>query len=139
MAGLSRWAYTRTVIARARVWSCVLAACAVAAAAGTAAGSTRTGVLAGTALAAPAAPVCMPRVPCMRPAAGVVLAFTRAGIVRARATTDTHGSYRVSLAPGAYRVRVTRPAGVRRLTPATVSAVAGEVKRVNFYLDTGIR
>jgi hypothetical protein len=81
----------------------------------------------------------MPRVPCMRPAAGIVLAFARAGVVRARATTGVDGSYRVSLAPGAYRVRVTRPANVLRLTPARVFVAAGEAKRVTFYLDTGIR
>lgn len=81
----------------------------------------------------------MPRIPCLHPAAGVVLAFVRAGVVRARVTTATDGNYRVSLAPGAYRVRVTRPAGVSRLTPATVSVAAGQAKRVNFYLGTDIR
>jgi carboxypeptidase family protein len=81
----------------------------------------------------------MPRVPCMRPAAGVVLAFARAGVVRAHATTGADGSYRVSLAPGSYRVRATRPAGVSRLTPTTVSVAAGQAKRVNFYLSAGIR
>jgi hypothetical protein len=81
----------------------------------------------------------MPRVPCMHPAAGVVLAFARGGVVRQRATTAVDGSYRISLAPGTYRVRVARPAGVLRLTPATVSVAGGETKRVTFYLDSGIR
>ena len=116
-----------------------LAACVTAVVCGTAAGATRSGVLHGTVLAAPATPVCMPRVPCMRPAAGVVLAFSRAGVVRARTTTDADGTYRVTLAPGAYAVRVTRPSGVRRLNPATVRVDAGQTRRVTFYLDTGIR
>jgi hypothetical protein len=81
----------------------------------------------------------MPRVPCMRPAAGVVLAFSRGGIVRARATTAADGSYRVALAAGTYGVRVVRPAGVRRLNPASVRLSAGEIRRVTFYLDSGIR
>ena len=90
-------------------------------------------------LAAPAAPVCMPRVPCLHPASGVVLVFVRGGVVRQRVTSAVDGSYRVLLAPGTYRVRVVQPAGVRRLTPASVSVVAGETKRITFYLDTSSR
>jgi hypothetical protein len=81
----------------------------------------------------------MPRIPCMRPAAGVVLAFSRADAVQARVTTVSDGSYRVALAPGLYAVRVVRPTGVRRLTPATVRLYPSQVKRLTFYLDTGIR
>jgi len=81
----------------------------------------------------------MPRIPCMRPAPGVVLALSRGGLVRGRVTTGADGSYRVALAPGAYSVRVARPAGVRRLTPSSVTAAGGQVRRVTFYLDTGIR
>ena len=117
----------------------MLAVCALAAGSGTAAGATRSAVLQGTVLVAPAAPVCMPRVPCMRPAAGVVLAFSRAGAVRARVTTTADGSYRLALAPGRYAVRVIRPTGIHRLSPAVVTLSAGQVKRTTFYLDTGIR
>ena len=81
----------------------------------------------------------MPRVPCMRPAAGVVLAFSRGGDVRARVTTAAAGTYRVALRPGTYTVRVIRPTGVRRLNPSSVHVAAGEVRRVTFYMDTGIR
>lgn len=126
------------MIARPRVWGVVFAVC-ILGVGGTAAGSTRSAALRGTVLAAPAAPVCLPRVPCLHPAPGVVLAFARAGVIRTRVTTGADGSYHVSLAPGTYRVRVMRPAGVRRLTPATVSVAAGESKRVTFYLDSGIR
>jgi hypothetical protein len=127
------------VFARPRVWGGALAAFLLLVGSGTAAGGTRSAVLRGNVLVAPAEPVCMPRVPCMRPAAGVVLAFSRGGIVRARATTAADGSYRVALAAGTYGVRVVRPAGVRRLNPASVRLSAGEIRRVTFYLDSGIR
>jgi hypothetical protein len=117
----------------------VIAACVAVVASGSAAGATRSGVLHGTVLLAPATPVCMPRVPCMRPAPGVVLAFSRGGLVRARATTDADGTYRVTLRPGTYGVRVVRPTGMHRLNPASISVSASQVKRVTFYLDTGIR
>jgi hypothetical protein len=75
----------------------------------------------------------------MRPAPGVVLAFSRDGVVRSRVTTGADGSYRVTLAAGAYRVRVSRPPGIRRLTPSSVTLAGGQVKRVTFYMDIGIR
>jgi hypothetical protein len=132
--------YTAGVVARPRVWGGVLAAASLlAAGSGTAAGGTRTAVLHGNVLLAPATPVCMPRIPCMRPAPGIVLAFSRGGLVRARVTTAVDGSYRLELAPGAYSVRVTRPSGIRRLSPSGVTLAGGQVKRVTFYLDTGIR
>ena len=81
----------------------------------------------------------MPRVPCLRPAAGVVVAFRRAEVVRARVTTARDGSYHVLLAPGTYAVRVTDRLGVRRPKPAAVTVSAGHMKRVSFYLDSGIR
>jgi hypothetical protein len=127
------------VVARPCASSVLAALVAAVAAAGTAAGATRTGELSGFVLSAPAAPICMPRVPCLRPAGGVVLTFTRRGIVRAHATTAKDGSYKLILAPGTYAVRVTERAGVRRPTPAAVTISAGQVNRVTFYLDSGIR
>jgi hypothetical protein len=70
----------------------------------------------------------------MHPAAGVVLAFVRRGLVRARVTTTQNGSYRVALAPGRYVVRSARP-----VLPATVTLSSSQVKHLTFYLDTGIR
>ena len=122
------------MFARPRVWGGVLAACVLATVGGTAAGSTRSAVLQGNVLLAPATPVCMPRVPCIKPAGNVVLRFVRRGVVRARVKTAADGSYRLELAPGMYAVRA---AG--RLTPPTVAVSAGQVKRVTFYMDTGIR
>jgi hypothetical protein len=112
----------------------VLAACVVLIGSGTAAGGTRSAVLHGTVLEAPAAPICMPRVPCLKPGAGVVLAFVRRGVVRARVTTASDGGYRVALAPGRYVVRSARP-----VIPAAVMLTPNQTRRVTFYLDTGIR
>jgi hypothetical protein len=89
-------------------------------------------------LRAPVEPICMPRVPCIRPAAGVVLAFTRGGRVEARVTTAMNGNYHVLLRPGIYGIRVTRPA-TRRVNPTQVRVYAGQLRRVNVYIDTGIR
>ena len=127
------------MFARPRVWGGVLAVCVLAAASGNAAGATRSAVLHGTVLLAPATPVCMPRVPCMKPAAAVVLTFSRGGVVRARAVTASDGGYRVALAPGTYAVKVTRPAATSRLAPAKVVLAPNQVRRLTFYLDTGIR
>ena len=80
----------------------------------------------------------MPRVPCMRPAAGVVMTFSRAGRDRARVRTASDGGYRVLLAPGIYRIRVARPfAG--RVKPAEATVHANQLRRLNMYLDSGIR
>lgn len=106
---------------------------------GSVAAATRSGVLSGYALVAPAEPICMPRVPCSRPASGIVLTFTRHDAVRARVTTAADGSYRVTLAPGTYTVKVTHPVPIRVLRPTSVTVAAGHVKRVTFYLDSGIR
>ena len=127
------------MVARLSACAVLAATVAVNAAAGTAAGTNRTAQLSGFVLSAPAEPICMPRVPCLRPAAGTGLVFTRGGIVRARTTTGKDGSYKLVVVPGTYAVRVTDSSGVRRPTPAAVTISAGQVKRVTFYLDSGIR
>ena len=87
----------------------------------------------------PVTPVCMAEVPCSRPAAGIVLAFSRKGRARAHVTTAKDGTYRVMLFAGTYGVRVTHPSNTRPIKPASVTVDAGRIKRVNFYIDTGIR
>lgn len=86
----------------------------------------------------PVTPVCMAGVPCSRPAAGIVLAFSRRGSERAHVTTSKDGTYRVMLAAGTYSVRVVHPS-TRRVEPASVMVAGGRIRRVNFYIDTGIR
>jgi hypothetical protein len=104
-----------------------IAACLLVFAVGSAAGATRAGVLHGTVLAAGSEPICMPRLPCLHPASGVVLAFSRGGVVRARVTTRAGGTYRVALLPGTYRVL--------GFSPSPVRVVAGKVMRVTFHAN----
>jgi hypothetical protein len=79
--------------------------------------------------------VCIAGRPCSKPAAGVVLTFSRAGRAAARATARANGSYRARLAPGLYAAR----ASYGRLEPATVRVGPGAMRRVDFSIDTGIR
>ena len=100
------------------------------------AGATATpSGLFGVVTAGPTTPVCVAGRPCTKPAAGVVLTFSRAGAPVVRATTHSDGSYRLRLAPGLYAVR----ASVGRLGPATVRVRTGAARRVDFSIDTGIR
>jgi hypothetical protein len=80
----------------------------------------------------------MPRLPCLRPAVGVLLTFSRAGKDRAHVTTAADGKYRVLLAPGTYRIHVSRKIA-RRISPSDVIVHASRVSRLTIYLDTGIR
>ena len=113
-----------------------LATIAAALTATTAAGATtaRSGLF-GTVTRGPITPTCVAELPCTAPATGAVLSFTRGGVVVARVTVRSDGSYRVRLAPGPYAVR----SSVRRLDPAAVIVRAGFAKRVDFSIDTGIR
>jgi hypothetical protein len=83
----------------------------------------------------PITPVCKVGRPCDAPAAGVVLSFSRAGIVR-RVTTDARGHYRIALAAGTYAVAISRGG---RLDPTRVTVRAGGFRHVDFDVDTGIR
>jgi hypothetical protein len=67
---------------------------------------------------------------------------TPSGAAAATATTNAQGQFSVSLAPGAYVVRVAIVAGMpglRQVTPGQVAVVAGETTAITIELDTGIR
>ena len=89
----------------------------------------------GTVRIGPTTPVCRAEVPCSKPAAHVLLSFTR-GRARVQVRTDALGRYRVRLAPGTWtfttRIGI-RPTPTRFVVPRAVSA------RRNFSIDTGIR
>ncbi|HST15330.1 MAG TPA: hypothetical protein VLJ44_10830 [Gaiellaceae bacterium] len=89
----------------------------------------------GTVRIEPTRPVCRQGVPCAKPAAHLLLSFSR-GQVHVQARTDTLGRYRVRLAPGTWTLSTgvgIRPAPIRFVVPHAASA-----KR-DFSIDTGIR
>ena|SRR5689334_20316349 len=92
-------------------------------------------LLHGTVRIGPTTPVCRAEDPCSRPAADVLLSFSRAA-AQVRVRTDALGRYRVRLAPGTWtfstRVGI-RPTPIRFVVPRAVSA------RRDFSIDTGIR
>ena len=92
--------------------------------------------LPGVATKGPTTPVCRDDVPCSAPAAGVTILFTHAGLRRG-VTTDAHGRYRVVLPPGRYAVEIPRQRF--GFQPRSVRVVTGRYRRVDFFLDTGIR
>ena len=96
--------------------------------------------LRGTVVCSPSRPVCVEDAPCTKPAAGLVLVFSRAGAVVARTTTRADGSYRVPLRPGAYTVRA--PAAPRvgaGVKPRLVRVPKDRFARVDFVVDTGLQ
>jgi hypothetical protein len=98
---------------------------------------TKSG-LRGVVMRGPTKPVCDETDPCEEPAAGIVLRFTRNGVVVARVRTGSAGGYRVKLRPGRYGVTTRRRPGVG-FSPAVVRVPSGRVARVDFHLDTGLQ
>src|SRR3954463_7720544 len=92
------------------------------------------GALWGTVTVGPLTPVCRAGTPCDGPAKRATLTFTR--LSRSVAVkTDSAGRYRITLAPGTWRVRASVGMSMR---PASVPVRAG-THRVDFAIDTGIR
>jgi len=87
----------------------------------------------------PIKPVCGDNDPCEEPAAGVVLRFSRGGVVVARVTTGRAGGYRVKLRPGRYSVTTRKRRPGMDLTPSVIRVPKGRMARVDFHLDTGIQ
>ena len=116
--------------------SLVLLAAAVACGAATGS-SLRTGLY-GTVTKGPLSPVCTDATPCSGPAADMLLVFSRNGSVVARTRTRDNGSYRVALRPGRYVVRAG-PTRINAATPAGASVPQKGFRRVDFFVDTGIR
>jgi hypothetical protein len=55
-------------------------------------------------------------------------------------TTDAQGQFRVSLAPGHYTVSIKqRRGGIGRYGPFGVDVVAGQMTKVEWQCDTGMR
>jgi hypothetical protein len=116
----------------------VLVPLAAAAACAAANGTTAHSGLRGTVTKGPLMPVCREGVPCDGPAAGLTLVFSRNGVAVGRTTTRQDGSYRLALRPGRYAVRAV-PRGLVPPEPNAVTVVADRFRRIDFFVDTGIR
>lgn len=92
-------------------------------------------VLHGLVTLGPTSPVCRSDSPCTKPAAHVVLIFSRQHSV-AMATTDAHGRYEVHLAAGTWTVAANTGVGAR---PGRIIVHAVRSEQRNIALDTGIR
>lgn len=102
------------------------------------AGIPTTGLY-GTVHRGPIRPVCSIDEPCDGPA-NVTLVFSRLGRTVARVHTREDGSYRIRLRPGQYSVRTTSTSLFeRRPDPKTATVPRVGYRRINFFIDTGIR
>jgi hypothetical protein len=105
----------------------------------TAAGTTRSGLY-GFVRRGPIVPVCVAEQPCDGPARSFPLVFWRNGRIAGRTTTSTTGSYRIRLAPGLYRVSsLGRPTIGSSPEPRSARVFSGRFRRIDFFVDTGIR
>jgi hypothetical protein len=96
-------------------------------------------VLHGVVMRGPITPVCRTGMPCNEPAVGVVLAFSRNGSIAARVRVGPGGRYVVRLPVGTYGVRpVPAPKIGFGIRPDRVR-VGTATKRLDFFIDTGIR
>ena len=116
----------------------VAALLAAAVTAPPAASGTGTG-LSGTVRRGPIQPVCVEDAPCDAPAPGVRLAIWRSGAVVTVVRTSARGTFRVSLRPGVYVLRLTARPAVGGLAPVVVRVRSTGFTRVALEIDTGIR
>jgi hypothetical protein len=94
--------------------------------------------LQGTVLLTPATPVCAVGSTCSKAAAHVTLTFTRNDHATT-AQTDSHGRYRIALAPGRYSVSVGHGRIGRGVQPRSATVRTGGFGELNFRYDSGIR
>ena len=106
---------------------------------GSADGGTPTSGLKGRVMRGPITPVCRINEPCDEPARGVRLLFYRSGKLAARATTNQRGWYRIALRAGTYTLRTNRRVPENRTSPSRVTVPRDRFKRVDLFIDTGIR
>lgn len=97
-----------------------------------------TGTIHGQVMRTPTSPVCRVGTPCSAPAKHVTLFFMLNGSTRAT-STDTHGRYSIRLPPGVYAVKTNQHPFGTIPQPRKVRVMAGQSRRTNFAIDTGIR
>lgn len=99
----------------------------------------RVSGLRGIVMRGPTKPVCHKNESCEEPAGGLVLQFTRAGLVKAEVKTSRTGTYSVRLRPGRYGVRTAQRRPWTDLTPRVARVPRARIARVDFHLDTGLQ
>jgi hypothetical protein len=98
-----------------------------------------TGVV-GRVTAGPTCPVERPDQPCPpNPVPGRVDAISAGGRTAGSATTDGDGRYTITLAPGAYTLRVVTGSNFPRCSDTPVTVTAGSTTTADIDCDTGIR
>ena len=82
-----------------------------------------------------------PGVPDSKPLANTVFVVETENGTVASFTTDEHGRFRLSLAPGHYTVSIKgkKKGGIGKYGPFEVDVVAGQVATVEWHCDTGMR
>jgi hypothetical protein len=121
-----------------RAFGAALVVLVAAVACGSATGSSPHTGLYGKVTKGPLKPVCSDAEPCDGPAADMPLVFSRNGTVVARTRTGDDGRYRVALKPGRYAVRAG-PTSFNTPNPTGASVPRTGFRRVDFFVDTGIR
>jgi hypothetical protein len=116
-----------------------LVALVLLAAGGSSAEATTSSGLYGFVRRGPTQPVCIAGQPCDGPARNMTIVFWRNGEIAGRTTTSRTGAYRIRLAPGVYTVRTARVTIGRPPEPRTARVVSARFRRVDFFVDTGIR
>lgn len=97
-----------------------------------------TGVVRGTVLAWPCAPVERPGSPCPgRPAAEVDVTFSTAGGLATTVRSDAGGGYRIELEAGTYTVSVARNRPIR--SGGSITVTAGRNVQMDIVYDSGLR
>jgi hypothetical protein len=93
----------------------------------------------GTVIAGPISPVARPGVPTTRPVRRATVEAQRGTEVVAVARTDGAGRYELRLPPGTYVILAKADRYFARMSSKTVTLSAGEIKKIDLLIDTGIR
>jgi len=92
----------------------------------------------GLVMQGPTQPVCQVGVPCSKPAANVLLLFTRRGKTT-KVRTDGKGHYSIRLTRGTYTVTMLPASTIGRGVEPRSFTAHGTSQRLDFDVDTGIR
>lgn len=78
--------------------------------------------------------------PDSKPLPNVAFVIKKGDAIVALFTTDEHGAFRVTLRPGDYTIsRKDSPGGIGKFEDHPFEVTEGEMKQVNWTIDSGIR